>query len=93
MLDKNGSIMQALAKLVDIFGFDYIKEHKNAPCCYNEEQNGLVTVSFLFESGKERPDLPTDYLGWAVYATVSINTTTTETILVDGVMPDGTRII
>ena len=91
MLDKNGSILQALVKLVDIYGLEYIKAHKNAPCCFSEG-DGTNIVSFMFESKNDRPELMSDHLGWAVYATVEVNPTTTECIITDGRKQDGTAI-
>lgn len=92
MLDKNGSILQALVKLVDIYGFDYIETHKNAPCSYCKE-NGVDIVSFMFESKNDRPDLDADHLGWTVYATVKVNPMTTESVVVYGKKQDGTSIV
>ena len=92
MLDKTGVVLQALLKLVDIYGFDYIKKHKNSPYAYKEEDDGTFTISFLFESNKDRPDIPSDYLGWAVYATVNVNPETTEVVLNGGRLQNGSKI-
>lgn len=91
MLDKTGSIIQALVNLVDVYGLDYIKQNKNAPYCYSEN-DGKYTVSFLFESADDRPDLDADSLGWTVYATVIVDSQTAETNLLEAILPDGKRI-
>ena len=44
MLDKNGSIMQALVKVAEVYGIDYIEKHKNAPCCYSEHEDGTILI-------------------------------------------------
>ena len=92
MLDKNGSIMQALVKVAEVYGIDYIEKHKNAPCCYSEHEDGTINISFLFESDEDRPELSADYLGWTVYATVKVDPTTAEAHLIDGIMPNGKRV-
>lgn len=91
MLDKNGSILQAMVKLVDVYGYDYIKLHKDAPFCYSEEKGSKI-ISFLFESKNERPDLTSDNLGWAVYATVKVDPDTMEAVITDGIKQDGSII-
>ena len=91
MLDKTGSIMQALVTLVEVYGKEYIKAHKNAPYFYSEN-DGKCTISFLFETADDRPDLVADSLGWAVCATVIVDPRTAKANLLEATLPDGKKL-
>lgn len=90
MISEEAAIIKGLRKIADIFGFEYVKEHKDAPICRRREENKLL-FSCLYEDEDQRPDLMPDHLGWTVYATVEVDLKSGEVNVVDYVLPNGNR--
>jgi len=90
MINEETAIIRALMSISDLFGTDYVREHKTAPYSYGYEGDNTLRVTFLFQNQKERPDIKANYLGWAVYATAEVDLQSGETTVVNGIKPDGT---
>ena len=88
MLNEETAVIRCIMEIANIFGFEYVKEHRNSPFC-RSVNNDVLTFSYLFESTKQRPDLRPNRLGWTVYATVSINLKTEEIAVLEYRKPNG----
>ena len=91
MIDKSNATMAALMAIGEVFGVEYLREHLKSPVCQSIN-NGVFTLSYLFQDSKQRPDLTPDHLGWTVYATVDVDMETGMAKMVDYVLPDGTKM-
>ena len=91
MINEETALIRCIRLISEIFGIDYVRNHKEAPIvqCIDGD---IFSMSYLFEDGKQRPDLIPDHFGWTVYATVSVNMNTGEATMLDYVLPDGTRM-
>ncbi len=92
MLSLDVLYAKAVLKLADVYGMDYMKSKvKHTPVVRHDDDTCMIFY-FLFEDGKQRPDLIPDHFGWTVYAGVSVDKNTGEAIMLDYVLPDGTRM-
>ena len=91
MLNEWAAVIKGIRKIADVFGFDYVKAHRDSTIC-RSIYDGYLTMSYLFQGSKDRPDLKPDHLGWTVYATAKVNLETGEATLTDYVLPDGTWV-
>ena len=90
MMNEACAIIKAIKRISEVFGFDYVKKHKNAPIC-KSVKNNVLTLSYLFQDNVERPDLKPNYLGWTVYATVTVDMETGDVKIIDYVLPNGEK--
>lgn len=90
MISEETAIIKGMRKIADVFGIDYVKEHKDAPICRRREGDKLL-FSCLYEDEDQRPDLKPDYLGWTVYATVEVDLTNGNVNVVDYILPNGEK--
>ena len=91
MYHETEAIRIGIRKIADVFGFEYVKAHRDSAIC-RSINDGYLTMSYLFQDDDDRPDLKPDYLGWTVYATVKVNMETGEATMLDYVLPDGTWV-
>lgn len=91
MISEEAAIIKGLRRIADIFGIEYVKNHKDAPICRRREGDRLL-FSCLYEDEDQRPDLEPDYLGWTVYATVEVDLKGGEVTVIDYILPDGTKM-
>ena len=78
---------KAVLKLVELYGFGYIKSKIKNSFYATEEKEKCNRFYFCFENKKYRKDLKANYKGWTVYATIDVDKETYETTIVEHQLP------
>ena len=93
MLEREVMQVKATLRLIDVYGKDYLKKKiRNTGVGWWYKEDEYVRFYFCFEDEDERPDLPANYKGWTVWATLDVHKESGEVKIVECVLPNGERV-
>lgn len=89
MLDNDTLYAKALLKMIKLYGMEYMQGKIKGLFVGEQIMDEYERFYFCLEGSKERPDLPADYKGWTVWATLDVHKESGEVKIVECVLPNG----